>query len=150
MKRIFTLSLVAPLCLVLSLFALAKIAIADTQPELPEGFIVLSETRMTWADAKAWCRQHGGKLPRIDNSDSLAFADRRQVSHIDGFGAPGDPWPPGLPVIPYWTGTVRTGTPDRSWFVVVGDGGWSDVGRGGGVALSIGLQSLVNRVVCVP
>ena len=56
-------------------------------------FIALAESSMNWNDAKVWCEQQGGRLPRIENSDS--WARQRHVNdqvHIDGFGVQGRPW----------------------------------------------------------
>ena len=115
------------------------------------GFIALSDNLMNWADAKAWCQQQGGRLPRINNSDSLASgaiwdsANNRFVAgiRIDGFGAPGRPWSEvGLPSAFYWTGTEYSDRPGDSWFV---DG----VG-GDSVDVHNHHQGNAFRVVCVP
>ncbi len=69
---------------------------------LPDGFIVLSPMRnMNWSDAKSYCVNLGGTLPRVNHSDSTSVS-----SPIDGFGNPGSPWPDDLPADQsYWTGT---------------------------------------------
>jgi hypothetical protein len=36
-------------------------------------FIALSDSYMTWAEARAWCQQRGGRLPRIDGRDSFSW-----------------------------------------------------------------------------
>jgi hypothetical protein len=98
---------------------------------------------MTWADAKAFCQRQGGRLPRFNNSDSWAWNNRNTITHIDGFGALGAPWPSGLPSDGYWTGTEVSDYPGSSW--VVGYSGY--VGNHGAASQS---QSVVFRVVCVP
>ena len=106
------------------------------------GFIALSDNRMNWADAKAWCQQQGGRLPRINNRDSWN-GNNRQNASIDGFGNVGRPWAEvGLPADFYWTGTRLLGHPDNSWGVG---------GRGGTVSVSDPhLQILGYHVACVP
>jgi len=137
MRRIFSWSLVLSLCLLLFLPAVAD---TDTKPDqkLPPDFIALSESPMSWSDAKAFCRQQGGRLPRINDSDSW---DGRGGTTIDGFGAGGAPWSSGLPGDYYWTGTEFTGNPGNSWLV-------NDYG--GNVGVRYGRQSDLVRVVCVP
>ena len=130
---------------ILKLFVLAVMlavpAMASTADPLPEGFIAVSESNMTWADAKAWCQQHGGKLPLIGGSDSLTRADVDQGPPIDGFGVRGAPWPPGLPSDYYWTGAENDADPGRSWVVYDFDGK---------VGVASGPQSRGHRVFCVP
>ena len=103
--------------------------------------IAASEFRMNWSGAKAFCQQQGGRLPRINNSDSWKWDNRGDKVTIDGFGARGTPWPSGLPnVVTFWTGTEDTGNPDFSWLIYrVGDN----------VDVSGSLQSNVHRAVCV-
>ena len=88
------------------------------------GFIALSAID-DWAEAKAFCRQQGGRLPRINDSDSWAghppdywgnyaggFADGSDANvKIDGFGTFSSPWPSELPDygIRYWTDTKSPG-----------------------------------------
>jgi formylglycine-generating enzyme required for sulfatase activity len=120
----------------------------------PVGFIALSEAEMNWADAVAWCKQMGGRLPRYGNRDSFSsdeladmFAEAISLSfsYIDGFGLPGKPWPAGLPCGSYWTGTECSDYPDYSWFVYSGDSG--DCGD---ITITGTYQSADFRVVCVP
>ena len=151
-------SLVLSLCLLLPLFAMTgacsrapTVQYAETLPAtvteeqsevaLPVGFITFFEPHVTWAEAAAYCRQHGGRLPRINNSDSWAWPAKHQANHIDGFGARGAPWPSTLPRGHYWTGTVVADLPDYSWVV-------SDVG--GWVSVLSDLQSTTARVACIP
>ena len=80
---------------------------------LPAGFIVLSPDKtMVWNDAKTYCTTLGGKLPRVANSESTSAS-----SPIDGFGAPGDPWPAELPDETYWTGTHNSYFPLPDYYV---------------------------------
>jgi len=113
--------------------------------EMPAGFIALSEDRMNWADAKAWCEQQGGRLPLIGGSESLGRDDAgRQGTPIDGFGAVRDPWP-GLPDGTYWTGTENPrhsvrGRPES----------WNVSPARGGVFVMGSQQITPSGVVCVP
>jgi len=118
-------------------------SMAAAADRLPKGFTAMSESGMIWAEAKAFCRQHGGRLPLIGGTESLGSSDAyRQGVSIDGFGARGSPWPSGLPGTDFWTGTeYTTALPDSSW-------GVSFVG--GKVNVGIGPQSLQFRAVCVP
>jgi len=83
-------------------------AAAFTAENVPAGFIVLSENKMNWSDAKAFCQQQGRRLPLINGSDSWTWKERNKITHIDNFGIPGTPWPSDLPGDYYWTGTVRS------------------------------------------
>jgi len=86
------------------IFALSLPAVAGAASDLPDGFIALSESYMTWDQAKTWCRQRGGRLPLLDGSNSRANPFVISGA-IDGFGAVGARWPSGLPNGNYWTGT---------------------------------------------
>ena len=130
----------ACLALLAFVFSLGLPAVADAASKAPAGFVALSESPMAWKDAAAFCQQKGGRLPRINNSDSWALADLGKITHIDGFGAPNAPWPSGLPEgVSFWTGTENS--PDHSWIVV-----------GTGIVLAAGnnSQGSENRVACVP
>jgi len=107
---------------------------------LPPGFVALSELPMNWKDAKAFCQQKGRKLPRINNSDSW---NGKGVGTIDGFGTHRAPWPSGLPVDRYWTGTDITDAPSHAHYVhhFSGDGS---------VITLVNPKSNEYRVVCVP
>ncbi|MDR0777347.1 MAG: hypothetical protein LBE81_12025 [Azonexus sp.] len=118
---------------------LSAVAFSAEKPGLPAGFIAMSESKMSWVNAKAWCQQQGGRLPRINNSDSLKNVPDNAV--IDGFGALGSPWAGRLPSGLYWTGTVNSDYPNYSYVVTDFGGGLVDNGV---------LQSLDNRVLCVP
>jgi len=132
---------------ILKLFVLAVMlavpGMASAADKLPEGFSALSEDRMSWADAKAWCEQQGGRLPLIGGSESLGWDDaKKEGTPIDGFGTAGAPWPTGLPTAVRWTGTEGSGGyTGRSWVVH---------GSGGNVNVVNVPQSDRNRVVCVP
>ena len=102
-------------------------------------FIAISDSRMTWADAKAYCQQKGGRLPLIGGSSSLSSVPKG--APLDGFGTEGGPIPTGLPGGTYWTGTEGGAGPRYSWFVFEG---------GGKVGVNSGHQSYGLRVVCVP
>jgi len=122
------------------IFSLSLPAVADADSDLPAEFIAVSESRMTWADAKAWCEQQGGRLPLVGGSES--FDDTPSPgTPLEGFGATGGPWPVGLPSDSwYWTGTERSIFPGNSWFVFAHDG-----------YVSYGAsQSGTFRVACVP
>ena len=122
---------------------LAVPAMASAANPLPEGFIALSDSRMDWAEAKAFCEQQGGRLPLIGGSESLGWDDaKKEGTAIDGFGTAGVPWPTGLSTAVRWTGTEGTGGyTGRSWVVH---------GSGGNVNVVNVPQSDRNRVVCVP
>ena len=108
---------------------------------LPAGFITVSETPMTWADAKAYCQQQGGKLPLMGDSESLAADDiSKRIPPVDGFGPIGDPWPSGLSFAYYWSGTVNSDRSGESWVVLPGNG----------IDVSNNIQSLQFQLVCVP
>ena len=102
---------------------LAVPGMASAADPLPEGFIALSESKMNWADAKAFCEQQGGRLPLIDGNESLG--EIPSGTTVDGFGivvgaANSTRWHTALPNgfrDSYWTGTARTDT-DRMWTVV--------------------------------
>jgi putative hemolysin len=74
--------------------------------------IAVSQDRMAWAAAKAFCQRQGGKLPRVNDNDSWDVASQSLFGSmlggnrikIDDFGVLGDPWPAGLPGS-LWTGT---------------------------------------------
>jgi len=104
-------------------------------------FALDSEIRRNWADAKKWCERQGGRLPRINNSNSIT-GDIPSGTPIDGFGSVGAPWPSGLPGGGYWTGTESAGEPGFSWFVFDNSGGKVD-----GFSLR---QRNDGRVACVP
>jgi hypothetical protein len=82
--------------------------------KLPSGFIALSESPMTWANAKNFCEQKGGSLPLVGGSGDNS---RKKGTPIDGFGAVGAPWPADLAKGDYWTGTGSTSGARFSWVV---------------------------------
>jgi len=100
------------------IFSLSLPAVADADSDLPAEFIAVSESRMTWADAKAWCEQQGGRLPLVGGSESLAEGNAPRTLFIDGFGAIGDSWPTGLPSgYWYWTGTAVSNFSSNAWVI---------------------------------
>ena len=106
------------------------------------GFIALSQSPMTWSEAKAFCQQQGGRLPRINNSDSGTWDWRSEVV-IDGFGARSTPWQSSiLPRNGYWTGTADSSRSGSSWIV-------SDSGAAVGI-LSYDQQRNPSHAACVP
>ena len=108
---------------------------------LPQGFIALSESKMLWADTAAYCRQQGGKLPRIHNLEAWDGQNPpRDTIPIDGFGAYGAPWPSGLPNAHFLTGTAHPAIPGYWWLI------YNDVGNVGILAY----QRRTYRFVCVP
>jgi hypothetical protein len=131
---------------------LAVPAMASAADKLPKGFIAVSESRMNWADAKAWCEKQGGRLPLINGAASQSWDQiaNPKTALIDGFGQVSTgqnaadwttPWPSGLPDADYWTGTEYADGPGGSWVVDAGDGK---------VNVVFDPQSLDFRVVCVP
>jgi alpha-tubulin suppressor-like RCC1 family protein/putative hemolysin len=108
------------------------------------GFIALSESHLIWTRAESYCRQQGGRLPLINSSDSLAWIDNNIITHIDGFGAPGLPWPSGLPEDHYWTGTEDTNYPGGLRLVV----GYT--AHNSKVEVRGDRQGTAYRVLCVP
>jgi len=149
MKRILSRSLVLSLCLLLPLLAMIggcdraeKSSAPDALGQATTANFSLAESPMSWSDAVAYCQQQGGKLPRINNSDSWAWDDRgEKITHIDGFGTRGAPWPSGLPSADYWTETECADRPDRAWVVRY---------LSGTVNVLIDFQSIPHRVACVP
>ena len=117
--------------------------------KLPAGFIALSETEMNMSDGMAYCRQQGGKLPRINNSDSLArgASSGGGKTNLDGFGNVGSNWPSGLPCDTYWTGTTES-SPGRAWIITCNDPG--TFGKPFSRVQNASHQSWKYRVVCVP
>jgi len=86
---------------------------------LPPGFIAVSESRMDWQEANAYCQKQGGRLPRINNSaawDGAETAGPDPVG-IEAFGVLGGDWPALLPKAYYWTGTQDDTEPGYSWGV---------------------------------
>jgi hypothetical protein len=64
------------------------------------GIIALSDTDMTWEEARAWCASRGGRLPLFDS----------KTATIDGFGKQEAAWPTGMPDYKYWVGTEAGGS----------------------------------------
>jgi len=82
------------------------------------GFIAMSESPMTWMDAKNYCEQESGELPLINDSESWAERGVSFISDdIDGFGIIGGRWPDKVPDSRYWTGAVDSARSNSSWLV---------------------------------
>jgi hypothetical protein len=115
---------------------------------LPPGFIALSEFRMNGRGAVAYCQQQGGRLPRINDSDSWDGLDDAVLDAVivEAFGAVGTDWPAGLPRGYYWTGTEHSGDlgyTDYVWGVrVVRDG---VIG-----VISAYAAGTLAHVICIP
>jgi hypothetical protein len=118
----------------------------------PVEFIAVHDTPVTYEQAKAWCKERGGRLPRINDAASLTLVQitAPRTAHIDGFGQikTGDrpvywstPWETRLPRYTYWTGTEDSARPGTSW--IVGNGN-------GNVFIGSDRHSYQNRVACVP
>ena len=136
-RRIFLALIVFVLA---AMLAVPEMASADDK--LPAGFIALSEDRMTWDQAKAYCQQQGGKLPLVGGNASRAGDDIRAGTPLDGFGVVNAKWPVGLPGYCYWTGTENgSDNPGYSWIACY---------DGSGVDISNSVQSDPISVVCVP
>ena len=132
---------------------LAVPVVADAASKLPAGIIALSDSSMTWADAKTWCQQRSGRLPFIGGGDSRPDVPPSGTP-IDGFGTVDAPWPVGLPPGHYWTGTEygdNRSSPRFSWFVHGGGNVFSRFFRSSdNVDVAPYRQILFLRVVCVP
>ena len=123
-------------------------ATADVRFELPEGFIALADLPLSLGLAESFCREQGGKLPRINDGDPLPRSDINQITRIDGFGAPGAPWPSGLIYDRYWTGTKFA---DEQHYVPgVHSGVWLIGVSNDKVRVHNEGKSVTYRVVCVP
>ena len=82
-------------------------ATTEVRFALPAGFIAIAPVAMTWDEARAYCRQRGGRLPLINNLASWDGENPPGISSVDGFGVtPESFWPSGLPRGIYWTGTT--------------------------------------------
>lgn len=118
------------------------------------GFIALSDSSMNWTDAIAWCQRQGGRLPRINNSESLPFGNVPIVqvkryfesSSIDGFGNSHRLWSEvGLPSpANYWTGTVISSSHPSLDGQVYTVGGVGEVSVYGSIS-----TTKLRRVACV-
>jgi len=87
--------------------------------EALKAFIAVSSSPMNWIDAGIFCDMEGGRLPRINGSDSW---DGKGKAIIDGFGARGARWLPGVPAPAYfWTSTVHE-KPETAYVVGSRDG----------------------------
>ena len=131
------------LALIVTICCYALSGTAAEQQKLPAGFIALSESKMNWADAKAFCQQKGGRLPLIGGMEKWNYTNWKGIS-IDGFGKEGRPWSEvGLPgdFNFYWTGTEDTRA-SNSLNVVLESGGKVVIGNSS--------PDSANCVVCAP
>ena len=99
------------------IFSLGFSTAALAAEKLPSGFVAMSDDKMTWEEAKAFCAQKGGKLPLIGGSEGFGKEAGYDVrpkkgTRVDGIGDLGDPWPSKMPKGAYWTGTANT-HPDK-------------------------------------
>ena len=119
-------SVLVVLCCALFLFAAA--GISQASDNLPAGFIAVSDSDMTFTEAVAFCKEKGGKLPRINNSNSWDGKNPPEKGvPVEGFGKGYGPWPKDLRRDYYWTGQtaafenayhIRSGGGDG--FVILG------------------------------
>jgi putative hemolysin len=155
--------------------AQAKPAQQPAQPEQPQSqsalgarYVAVSDTEMTWDEAKAWCAARGGRLPLINGASSLSSSDvvsSPGTVSIDGIGPVSmegttvdtmtrarprsdftTPWSStGLPSNRYWTGTEYGSVSGNAWSV-------HDTGLNGGTIYLGGNRKRdhPNRAVCVP
>ncbi|MDL2291245.1 hypothetical protein LJC09_03990, partial [Desulfovibrio sp. OttesenSCG-928-F20] len=120
-----------------------------------------SAQMMTWSEAKTYCSNHGGRLPRIQDEELLYDPKSSNVPKmtypgglVDGFGELAiDPWPGApFPIYSYndnfatgfWTGTVRGDSSGYSWYVYRGEH------INGCVTYGYSEQVYSYRVACVP
>jgi len=121
---------------ILGLFVFATIlalpVVAFAADPLPAGFIAVSESKLNWEKANAFCQEKGGRLPLLDGKESLDEAPVKLGIPVEGFGKAGDSWPKGLPAGWYWTGTAVSSAPDKAvWTVGKSPSGDSGVGPKG-------------------
>ena len=124
----------------------AATASTDVIFKLPEGFLALSENLTTSTGAENFCKGHGGRLPRVNESASFPRSDVDQVKTLDGFGAPGAPWPSGLPYDRYWTSTHFTNEPAVAG---VHGGVWLIGVNSGKVVMHDEGRSVTYRAICI-
>jgi len=134
MKRILSYTLIMTFAVSLTLFLAgmagtraeaASAGKAELTPKAKKaGFIALSKGEVYYADREAFCKRHGGKLPRINNSNSWDGKNPPLKGIlIDGFGYGHRPWSEvGLPDDVYWVGTAHTANPSDVWVVSNTDG----------------------------
>ena len=122
----------------------------------PPRYIAVSSVNMTmtWQEARDWCSARGGRLPLINNAESLGrhmIFETKGVVTIDGVGRVNTgpaiddfttSWDDaGLPGAYYWTGTEYADLPGSSWYLY---------DSGGLVNISNYGQGYALRAVCVP
>jgi hypothetical protein len=163
MKRIlacaFIITFAVPLTLLLTVIsntkaeAASSVEAAQQDEELRKakeaGFIALSGSISKYADAVAFCKQQGGRLPRINESASWDGKNPHlRGILIDGFGYGLRPWGEvGLPVAVYWTATMDAGFQSGPWLVGVGFYDNPHIVNAVDIA---GISGRTIRAVCVP
>ena len=123
-----------------------KVRTVEVPAKMPPGFVAMSDRGMLYAEAKAFCEQKGGRLPRVNNTDVMERADRRaDGTPIEGFGVSGRRWGEvGLPDVSYWTATTFSDRPNASQGII-GNGGVVGFGPGWDHA-----SSKEPHAICVP
>ena len=103
--------------------------------QLPPGVIAIADKQMNYAAAEAFCQQNGGKLPRINNSDSWNGTQQNSAS-LDGFAK--HPKPDGTGIAYpvelqkgkfFWTGTKDAANPNFAWYIQHRSNNSSDMGE---------------------
>ena len=108
---------------------------------VPSGFLTgKSLSYMNNSAAQTYCASHGGKLPRVNNSNSASVTDimLSGPTSVDGFGT--SAWPAGLPGDPgdpYWTSTTVTEIPDYNFYIENDSGVTVDSGDGNAFAACV-------------
>ena len=137
--------------MVMAVLILAGSAARAGEGNLPPGVIAISDAQMTWEQAKAFCEQHGGRMPLIGGLPELGTIDGMKKGYsVDGFGMVDDLWPDGLPFDRYWTGTGHSADPYSRWYATPDN--WSMIskgGPGGKVSLSFTAVGATSRAICV-
>ena len=87
------------------IFSCLTVTACNAEQKLPKGFIALSEQKLNWNDAKAFCEVKKGKLPLLNNLTDSGDGLGGRPAAIDGFGKEDGAWPEGLPQGQYWSGT---------------------------------------------
>jgi len=98
--------------------------------------IAVSTKEMKYSDAVAFCKQKGGRLPLINNSDTWDLKQPIKGTPVDGIAGGMDaPWPAELDRDGrYWTGTNVANDPEFLWIITrtgneVSYGKWINKGQ---------------------
>ena len=100
-----------------------------TEKSAASRVIAVSDSLMTLNQAKAWCQQHGGRLPLVNGKTSLN--SKEKTWRTEGFGAAGARWPAYPPIGVYWTGTTNPGWGNYRHITVDAPGGGDRIGNTG-------------------